>query len=108
MTPGVFVDTSAFVALIRRNDEHHQNALIIAERLKQQRIRLYTTNFVIAETHAGVRQHDVNLRAFIHLALSPEPAPVQLDQTACHSQPQTPYFRADPSRKLAARQRRYR
>jgi len=57
MTPGVFVDTSAFVALIRRNDEHHQNALIIAERLKQQRIRLYTTNFVIAEMHAGLLRY---------------------------------------------------
>ncbi len=52
--PSAFVDTSAFVALIRRDDERHLAALAIADRLKQQRVRLYTTNFVVAETHAAL------------------------------------------------------
>jgi predicted nucleic acid-binding protein len=47
----VFVDTSAYIALTRRDDEHHQDALAILDALRQQRARLYTTNFVVAETH---------------------------------------------------------
>jgi len=52
MTPRVFVDTSAFIALAYSDDEHHVDAQVIAQALERQRARLYTTNFVIAETHA--------------------------------------------------------
>lgn len=48
----VFVDTSAWIALLQENDSHHRDALATARRLKQQRARLVTTNFVVAETHA--------------------------------------------------------
>jgi predicted nucleic acid-binding protein len=50
--PTVFVDTSAYVALARLDDEHHQEAVAILDVLRLQRARLYTTNFVVAETHA--------------------------------------------------------
>ena len=52
MPSRVFVDTSAYVALARSNDEHHQDALAIAQKLRRQRASLYMTNFVVAETHA--------------------------------------------------------
>jgi len=52
MPSRVFVDTSAYVVLARLNDEHHQDALAIAQKLRRQRASLYMTNFVVAETHA--------------------------------------------------------
>ncbi len=53
----VFVDTSAFVALLRRDDAHHAGAERIQQRLKAERVRLVTTNFVVAETHALLLRH---------------------------------------------------
>ncbi len=50
--PAVFVDTSAYVAVLKRDDEHHETAMAITRELTRQRGALFTTNFVIAETHA--------------------------------------------------------
>ena len=52
MPSRVFVDARAYVALARWNDEHHQDALAIAQKFRRQRASLYMTNFVVAETHA--------------------------------------------------------
>lgn len=46
----IFVDTSGFVALIVSNDKNHDQARAILNSLSGA--RLYTTNFVLAETHA--------------------------------------------------------
>jgi uncharacterized protein len=48
----VLIDTSAFFALIAPRDDHHHTALAIQQRLITERWRLYTTNLVLAETHA--------------------------------------------------------
>jgi predicted nucleic acid-binding protein len=48
----VFVDTSAHDALIDRHDANHAGAAAIGRRLAAARARLYTTNYVLAETHA--------------------------------------------------------
>lgn len=53
----IFVDTSAFVALLRRDDAHHADADRIQQRLKAERVGLVTTNFVVAETHALLLRH---------------------------------------------------
>jgi predicted nucleic acid-binding protein len=50
--PAIFVDTGAWIALLQETDTHHVAASTVGARLKQQRTRLITTNFVIAETHA--------------------------------------------------------
>lgn len=50
--PEIFVDTGAWIALLQESDTHHIAALAVRGRLKQQRTRLITTNFVVAETHA--------------------------------------------------------
>ena len=47
-----FVDTSANFALIDRRDASHRTAVTIATRLADQRWRLFTTNYIVAETHA--------------------------------------------------------
>lgn len=48
----VFVDTSAYFALIDAQDANHSSAQAIADELSQEPVRLLTTNFIIAETHA--------------------------------------------------------
>ena len=50
----VFVDSSAYFALTDADDARHTTALGIANQLVEQRWRLFTTNFVVAETHALV------------------------------------------------------
>jgi predicted nucleic acid-binding protein len=49
MIAAAFVDTSAFIAVAHTDDEHHLDALTIAQDLEDHRARLYTTNFVIKE-----------------------------------------------------------
>src|SRR5688500_12943071 len=48
----VFVDTSAFFALLDRRDSRHENAVAILQRLSSGRSQLVTTNVVLLETHA--------------------------------------------------------
>jgi len=58
----VFVDTSAFFALADQDDNHYREAQAIQQRLITNRSAWFTSNFVVAETHAlflarlGVRQ----------------------------------------------------
>jgi predicted nucleic acid-binding protein len=51
MRPAIFVDTSAYVAVLRRDDEHHQDASSVMQALQRQRATLVTTNFILAETY---------------------------------------------------------
>jgi uncharacterized protein len=48
----VLVDASAYFALLDNDDDYHAQALIIRDRLIAERWRLFTTSFVLAETHA--------------------------------------------------------
>ena len=46
------VDTSAYFALLDTDDTNHQQARTISARLIAEGWRLFTTSFVLAETHA--------------------------------------------------------
>jgi predicted nucleic acid-binding protein len=48
--PVAFVDSSAIVALVDRNDRSHGAAVDVYRGLLEQGYRLFTTNFVVAET----------------------------------------------------------
>ena len=48
----VFTDSSAYLALLDRRDEHHAEATGILQQLARMRFRPYTTNAVIIEAHA--------------------------------------------------------
>jgi uncharacterized protein len=50
----VFVDTSAFLALIADNDQFHRQAVAILQTLQRGRYRLVTTKYVIVESHAAI------------------------------------------------------
>lgn len=46
-----FIDTSAYFALANRRDANHARARLALERLAAAATRIYTTNFILAETH---------------------------------------------------------
>src|SRR5918992_4782793 len=48
----VLVDASAYFALLDQDDANHAQALAISRRLIAEGWRLFTTSFVLAETHA--------------------------------------------------------
>ena len=48
----LFLDSSGYLALINPRDLHHQEARTVWERVSKQGWRTFTTNFVVAETHA--------------------------------------------------------
>lgn len=50
----VFVDSSAYFALANQRDDDHVGLTQVVERLVAERRRFFTTNFVLAETHALV------------------------------------------------------
>jgi len=60
----VFVDTTAWIALINANDQLHQQAQTVMTKLRRQKARLVTTEFVLLEvadalSDPGVRSHTV-------------------------------------------------
>lgn len=61
----VFVDTSAFIALLDPRDDCHVQAVHIEKALSRRAVHLVTTNFVLDETCTGLRgkiQHSAILR----------------------------------------------
>lgn len=48
----VFVDTSGFYAALNRKDAAHRDARRLFRQAREERWFLFTTNFVLAETHA--------------------------------------------------------
>lgn len=51
-TMRILVDSSAYFALLDGDDSYHSQALAIQNRLIAEGWRLFTTSFVLAETHA--------------------------------------------------------
>lgn len=48
----VFMDTSGFYASLNRRDAYHHHAARLFRRAQRERWFLFTTNFVLAESHA--------------------------------------------------------
>lgn len=48
----IFVDSLACLALLDRDDEHHEEAIAILRSLAAQRYRQLTTNVLVIEAHA--------------------------------------------------------
>lgn len=54
MINAAFVDTSAFLALCDARDKYHIRAKISLKRIKKQKIKLFTTNYIFDETLTSV------------------------------------------------------
>ncbi len=50
----VFVDTSAFVALRNRSEAEHDSARVALQELIADRVALFTSNYVFAETYTAL------------------------------------------------------
>src|SRR2546426_12241530 len=48
----VFVDSSAYLALLDTDDEHHREAIETLQELAHARYRQFTTNVLLIESHA--------------------------------------------------------
>jgi uncharacterized protein len=48
----VFLDSGAYAALVNRNDDHRREANAILARILRERLRAFTTNAVVIESHA--------------------------------------------------------
>lgn len=51
----VFVDTSAWIALLTRNDQSHPAALTIQTRLRNEKARLLTSDYIVDEAVTWLR-----------------------------------------------------
>lgn len=51
----VFVDTSAWVGFFVKKDKNHEKAVSIFEKLKQSKIPIYTSDYIIDETITTIR-----------------------------------------------------
>ena len=58
----IFVDTSAFIALLNRSDQYHQIAQRIWRELLQNKTELYCTSYILVETVA-LAQNRLGLEA---------------------------------------------
>ena len=65
----IFVDTGAWIALTDRSDQYHTEAKQIYAQLKQQRLRLITTDYIIDETVTRLRYDSSHLIAVRFLDL---------------------------------------
>lgn len=63
----IFVDTGAWIALLNRRDQHHQEAATVYRSLQQQRSRLLTTDYVLDETITRLRYDTTHALAVIFL-----------------------------------------
>ena len=51
----IFADSGAWIALLNRRDQHHDDAAAILDSLGQQKAQLLTTDYVIDETVTWLR-----------------------------------------------------
>lgn len=60
MDRNIFVDTSAFIALRARDDANHKKADEFLNIVKERRLRLHTTNFILDEVYTYFcKSHEV-------------------------------------------------
>lgn len=52
----IYMDTSAFLAILNAVDEFHRQAAVVWDNLLNENVRLTTNSFVLVETHALVQK----------------------------------------------------
>ncbi|MBM3240477.1 type II toxin-antitoxin system VapC family toxin [Candidatus Poribacteria bacterium] len=86
----IFVDTSAWIALADRKDQHHGDAVGIYTRLKRRKERLATTDYLVDETVTRLRydlSHSVAVRFLDFIERAEETGVltvIRIDETLFH------------------------
>ena len=59
----VFVDTGGWIAMAVKRDRYHKKAATYYRKLSRARVRLATSNYVLAETYTRIRYDDGHAKA---------------------------------------------
>lgn len=84
MSERVFVDSSAYYAYVDRSEgDRYKQALVTAERFGLEGTDLYTTNYVVAETHALIlnRMHRDYAERFLDRLYASATRAIQVTET---------------------------
>ena len=68
----VFVDTGGWIAIAVKRDRYHKKAAICYRKLSRDKVRLVTSNSVLAETYTRIRYDDGHTKALQFNALIQE------------------------------------
>ena len=79
----VFVDTGGFYAALNRRDAFHRDAVRLFRRARRAHWFLFTTNFVLAESHALILARMGRDRAwsFLHATLTGSTNLIRADES---------------------------
>jgi len=68
----VFVDTGGWIALAVKRDRYHKKAATYYRKVSKAKVRLVTSNYVLAETYTRIRYDDGHDKALLFNALIQE------------------------------------
>ena len=68
----VFVDTGGWIAMAVRRDRYHKKAAIYYRKISKDKVRLVTSNYVLAETYTRIRYDDGHAKALQFNVLAQE------------------------------------
>ena len=68
----VFVDTGGWIAMAVKRDRYHKKAATYYRKLSKDKVRLVTSNYVLAETYTRIRYDDGHAKALQFNALIQE------------------------------------
>ena len=68
----VFVDTGGWIAMAVKRNSYHKKAAIYYRKLSKDKVRLVTSNYVLAETYTRIRYDDGHAKALQFNALTQE------------------------------------
>jgi predicted nucleic acid-binding protein len=68
----VFVDTGGWIAMAVKRDRYHKKAATFYRKLSKAKVRLATSNYVLAETYTRIRYDDGHTKALQFNALIQE------------------------------------
>ncbi|MBW2707466.1 MAG: PIN domain-containing protein [Deltaproteobacteria bacterium] len=68
----VFVDTGGWIAMAVKRDRYHKKAATYYRKLSKDKVRLVTSNYVLAETYTRIRYDDGHAKALQFNVLTQE------------------------------------
>ncbi len=67
MNEKTLVDTAAWIALINRSDQLHEQAKVVMNQLREEKSKLVTTEFILVEVANGLSKPPLRNRAVLFI-----------------------------------------